>query len=87
MGLIFNAVGFGVGWGLFKGSQKALEKRVDALETEIGAVGDLKVAMAEVKTAMTFFGDQLKELNTAIAWMRKPAEYDIPGVVTPKRGG
>jgi hypothetical protein len=85
--VLVNAAGCLVAWGVLKGTVRALDRRVCALEAEIGAVTELKVAVAEVKTTLAFLLEQVRDLNAAIRWMREPADYTPAGVSGPKRGG
>jgi hypothetical protein len=86
--VLVNGAGCLVAWGVLKGTVRALDRRVEALEAELGSVTELKVAVAEVKTTLAFLLEQFKDLNAAIRWMRDPAAYDPPhGIVGPKRGG
>jgi hypothetical protein len=73
--LVLNLVALAVGYGVLKGTVGAQDKRIKALEAEIGAVTELKVAMGEVKTSVGFLLEQLKDLNASIRWMREPAQY------------
>jgi hypothetical protein len=56
----------------------ALTRRVDGLAAEMGALTELKVTVAEVRTALGFLLEQFKDLNAAIRWMREPAANTPP---------
>lgn len=77
--LILNVGTLAVGYGVLRGTVAALSARVTALEGEMGALQELKVTVAEVKTAMGFLLEQFKDLNAAIRWMREPAGYEQQG--------
>lgn len=80
--LCLNLIVLAVGYGVLKGTVAGLALRVSALEVEIGTLNELKVTVAEVKTTMGFLLEQFKDLNSAIRWMREPAQ---PEVKTPRR--
>jgi hypothetical protein len=50
-------------------------------------VGQLKVAVGEVKTSITFILEQLKDLNSSIRWMREPVPYPPASPGRRPRGG
>lgn len=85
--LILNMLVIAVGYGVLKGTVSALSTRVQALETEIGSLGELKVTVAEVKTTVTFMHEQFKELNSSIRWLRQPADYEPTSPPRVKRRG
>jgi hypothetical protein len=88
MTVLVNAAGCLVAWGVLKGTVRALERRVEALEAELGTVTGLKVAVAEVKTTLAFLLEQFRDLNASIRWMREPAAPAPPrGVAGPPRRG
>lgn len=76
--IVLNLIVFAVGYGVMKGTLNALAARVTALESEMSALTELKVSVAEVKATMSFLLEQFKDLNGAIRWMRQPAEYPSP---------
>ena len=80
MGLVINAATLLIGHGVLRGTVVALQRRVDTLESEMGALSELKVTVAEVKTSIGFLLEQFKDLNAAIRWMREPAACDPPSV-------
>ena len=83
-GLVLNIAAFAVGYGMLRGTVAALGLRVTALEAEIGAIGDMKVKVAEIATRQDVWIEQLKELNASIRWMREPAGPEpIRGVTPP----
>jgi hypothetical protein len=62
-------------------------RRIDELEREMETVGQLKVAVGEVKTSITFILEQLKDLNSSIRWMREPVPYPPASPGRRPRGG
>lgn len=85
--VLLNAVGFAVAYGILKGSVAALAERVKALESEIGAIGEIKTQVAVVTSQLTNMSEQLKDLNANLRWMRSDnvPGYDAPAGVTPPR--
>lgn len=71
--LAANLAGYLIAWGVMQGTVNALVVRVSALESEMGALGELKIKVAEIATRQETWIEQLKELNAAIRWMRGPA--------------
>lgn len=88
-GLFLNLGTLLIGYGVLRGTVSALTQRVSTLEQEMGALGELKVTVAEVKTSLGFLLEQFKDLNAAIRWMRDPVPvYEPqppPGVTAPRR--
>lgn len=86
--LFLNCAALFIGYGALKGTVESLGKRVEALEVEIGALTELKVAVAEVKTSLGFLLEQFKDLNASVRWMRAPAAEEPPPIkgVTRARG-
>ena len=71
--LLINISTLAVGYGVLRGTVNSLTARVGALETEMGALNDLKIKVAEIATRQETWIEQLKELNASIRWMREPA--------------
>lgn len=86
--LILNIAALAIGYGVLKGTVEALGKRIEALEVEIGALTELRLTVAEVKTSLGFLLEQFKDLNASIRWMRQPAPDKPPPIrgVTRTRG-
>lgn len=86
LSFFLNSAVLFIGYGVLKGTVTALSDRVAAHDAEIGALADLKVSVAEVKTSLTFLLEQFKDLNASIRWMREPAPPEpIKGVTPPRR--
>ena len=74
--VIINTGGYLVAWGVMKNTVAALAKRVDALETETKAIGEIRVQIGKLETQMLGVLEQLKDLNANLRWMRSD---QVPG--------
>jgi hypothetical protein len=77
--MLVNVGAYLIAWGSMRATVSANARRIDDLEREMETVGQLKVAVGEVKTSITFILEQLKDLNSSIRWMREPVPYSPPG--------
>lgn len=71
--VVVSLIAAAISYGILKGTVSGMEKRLDVVEQEIGSLAQLKVDVAEVKTALSFLVEQFKDLNASIRWMREPA--------------
>jgi hypothetical protein len=81
--VLVNVAAYLIAWGSLRATVGSNTRRIDDLEREMETVGQLKVAVGEVKTSISFILEQLKDLNSSIRWMREPALYPP----RPPRGG
>ena len=90
--LLLNLAGYLVAWGVLKGTVKTLTDRVATLESEAGAVGELRVQIAKIETRLDGLLEQFRDLNSAIRWMRVDVVPSmepgpLPGVTGARRRG
>jgi hypothetical protein len=64
--VVANLLVIGIAWG-------SLHQRVKALESEMVALKDLPVQVAELRIMLANVSEHLKDLNASIRWMRDPA--------------
>lgn len=76
--LLLNLAGWLVAWGGLKTTVKALGDRVTALEGEIAVLGEIRVQIARIEARMEGVVEQLRDLNSAIRWMRVDSLPDTP---------
>lgn len=69
--ILINAGGYLVAWGVMKNSVSALAKRVDALEIEAKAIGEIRVQIGKLEAQMVSVLEQLRDLNANLRWMRQ----------------
>ena len=77
--ILLNAAGYLIAYGMLRATVGALSERVKSLETEMKAMGEIKVHVAELRTGFTFMMEQFKELNASIRWMRGPSDFETKG--------
>jgi len=76
--LLMNLAGWLVAWGALKTTVKALGERVSALESDAGAVAELRIHIAKIETRLDGLLEQFRELNSAIRWMRSDVNWEPP---------
>lgn len=79
--MMLNLIALAVGYGVLKGTVQGLHDRVAALETEIGAITELKVAVGKIEAKQDAMFEQLRDLAASVRWMRDPA---TPKARTPR---
>lgn len=72
-GLMLNVIAIAVGYGVLRGTVVAIDGRVKALEAEVAAITDLKVAVGVVAAKQDALLEQLRDLAASVRWMRDPA--------------
>lgn len=80
--IAINAGGYLVAWGVMKNSVTALSKRVDALEIEAKAIGEIRVQIGKLEAQMVSVLEQLRDLNANLRWMR---QEHVPEEAAPAR--
>ena len=90
--LALNIAGYLVAWGALRSTVEALGARVEALEGDAGAVGEIRIQIAKIETRLDGLLEQFRDLNSAIRWMRADAipQHEpppLPGVTAPRRRG
>lgn len=84
--LVFNGIALAIGYGVLKGTVAALSARVTALEGEMGAITDLKVAVGKIESKQDAMFEQLRDLAASVRWMREPAAPEAPPRRTRRTG-
>ncbi len=80
--ILINLATIFIGYGVLKGTVSALAIRVTAMEADLNALAEIKLQVARVETRLDGLIEQFKDLNSAVRWMREPADYQG---VTPAR--
>lgn len=73
VGLMLNVIAIAVGYGVLKGTVTAIDGRVRALEAEIGAINELKVAVGKIEAKQDAMAESMRDLAASVRWMRSPA--------------
>lgn len=73
-----NLAGSLVAWGVLQATVQALTGRIGTLEQEVSAFGEMKLALARMAERQDMLIQQVRDLNTAIRWMREPVEPADP---------
>lgn len=73
MGFVLNVIALAVGYGVLKGTVTAIDGRVKAVEAEIGAINELKVAVVKIETKQDAMAESMRDLAASVRWMRSPA--------------
>jgi uncharacterized coiled-coil protein SlyX len=69
-----NIGGSLIAWGALRSTVSALAGRIAALESEMKALGELKLDVARLQTRLDAVIEQLKDLNASLRWGRESSE-------------